>query len=159
VVSFRLAVVLIIRIHLKNRSTGLAFHSHCPFLVSLCLGPISQLLHGVLSARKLSWMATSFTPSTRLMPSFSSYLRFRPRFSPFVWKSSHSLIPSFCSGSRFTFPAESKESLSVSAGAKVSFDPCVGFPQELERCITLYHQWICWFGNSFTCFVTFTTFN
>lgn len=63
VVSFRLAVVLIIRIHLKNRSTG--FHSRCLFWFHYVWR------HSVLSARKLTWMATSFTPPTRPPQFFS----------------------------------------------------------------------------------------
>ena len=62
-VSFRLAVVLIIRIHLKNRSTG--FHSRCLFWFHYVWR------HSVLSARKLTWMATSFTPPTRPPQFFS----------------------------------------------------------------------------------------
>ena len=43
-VSFRLALVLIIHKHLKNRSTGFGVSLSLSFLVSLCLGLISLSL-------------------------------------------------------------------------------------------------------------------
>lgn len=82
-VSFRLAVVLIIRIHLKNRSTG--FHSRCSFWFHYVWDRSLCSVHGVLSARKLTWMATSFTPNTtrHLHSSFQIPTLF---LSFFVWK-------------------------------------------------------------------------
>lgn len=105
-----LAVVLIIRIHLKNRSTG--FHSRCPFWFHHVASVLSLSLRCIISSEAhLDGHVLHAPDTTHIIPVLY-------RFHSFLFGNaslSHSL--SFSSG----FRAGTKQPLSVSASASWTF--------------------------------------